>query len=436
MKIINKISLIISTGILLLMVSLFLIINTFYSSKAYASENYQYINDLSGTYVIKNYSTISTSYCLGINGCHVSREDFDAPEVNIYEMGKPAPAYQRFEFILDGIENGMAIYSITSNIDNDGRIDVVNGSFSEENTLHFYKRNGSNAQKWSVRTKDNGRTVQIFSSVHPEYFLANNGFGKCIITKSEKYATWELISTAGDIGLNSQTYMLDDKTKYDISGKTPVSRFLSPLEDESGFISDVVNFGVSGSGLEKKKYNNTLAISVPYTSKFAINTSFVYGNTDVHGEWERNRKIGMTNEDNIDVFWAIDTDDEEMSDSSGHEEEVGLGMYIIEKSDDGINWKNYIIKSFVSENREQDIFEIDGNLIAKGVYLRVSFLFEIYDRYFRINNSFSNNLISPDKFIWKNIREVSDTIYVCVDGFADDGFGSVTVNDLDFGSIN
>ena len=435
MKIINKISSIISTGILLLMVSIFLIINTFYSSKAYASEDYKYLNDLSGTYIIKNYSPLSVDYCLSIDGCHVSKDDFDAPGINIYELKKPAPAYQRFEFILEGIENGIAIYSITSNIDNDGRIDVVNGDFSEENTLHFYKRNGSNAQKWSVRTKDNGRTVQIFSSVHPEFFLANNGFGRCIITKSQNQSSWELISTAGDIGLNSQTYMLDDKTNYDISGKTPVSRFLSPLEDdESGIISDVVNFGVSGSGLEKKEYNNTLAISVPYTSKFYINTSFVYGNTDVHGEWERNREIGMTNEDKIDVFWAIDTDGCDMSDSSGHEEEVGLGMYIIEKSSDGINWENYIIKSFVSENRENDIFEIDGDLIAEGIYLRMSFLFEIYDRYIRFNNFISNKLISPDsdEFIWKNIREVSDTIYVCVDGFAEDGFGSVTVNDLDF----
>jgi hypothetical protein len=426
MKIINKISLIISTGILLLMVSIFLIINTFYSSKAYASEDYKYLNDLSGTYIIKNYSSLSDDdyYCLSIEESYVSREDFDAPGINIHELKKPAPAYQRFEFILDEIENGMAIYSITSNIDNDGRLDVINGSFTERNGLHFYHKNNSDAQKWSVRTKDNGKTVQIFSSVHPEFFLANNGFGKCIITTTQKQANWELISTAGNIGLNSQTYILDDKTDYDISGKEPVSRFLSPLDDGSGIISDVVNFGVSGAGLEKKEYNNTLAISVPYTSKFAINTSFVYGSIDENVKWERNRKVGVANAGGKERDWAIDTDDWKMYDSSGNGEEVGLGMYIIEKSDDGINWKNYIIKSFVSENREQDIFEIDGNLIAKGVYLRISFLFEIYAHWTVSKND--------NKYIWKNIREVSDPIFVCVDGFAEDGFGSVTVNDLDF----
>lgn len=390
---------------------------SFFSKNSKVVE-YVYVNDLCGLYSIVGFNANGKSYGLDINGGRAATNGGDVPTINVYEVGSPIQANQRFEFHFIEMKNGAAVYYITSALDNNGRIDVKNGIFAEGTEIQYFEFNNTSAQRWSVRTQNEGETYQIFCSDYPNYYLSYNSSNKCVLTTdaNDSKTQWDFNNVAGDFGINTRTYLLEDNIGYVFKPEDEKWRYLEP----SGSISDIINVGVSGDKIEKTTYNNVQAFAVNYNSKFYINTSFVYANS-AYPTWTKDRVLGST-----DKEWklSIDSYSFTMSNDSKDVCNVGTGLLVIEISEDNKNWKMYRGESFNSE-KDMDIWTLDSKLLTKGIYIRVSYLFEIYTEWKE-----GWWIFGSTKTAHKNVREVSDSFYVCVDGYGESDLGVVQVHNL------
>ncbi len=401
------------------------------SSNAYAAEGWEYLGDFNGVYSIVSYSSNGTDYGFDICGGNLSTADSNAPNLIVYAIGKPAQANHRFEFYYIEKKNGVPVYGITSCLDRQGRLDVKSGSFLEGTEIWYYEKNDSSAQRWVLRSKDGGKTVQIICADHMDFCIAYNSSKQLVLTKNKNDSKtfWKLKNIVGNYGVNMHTYVDDDNMGYRINSNNEVLRYLNPLDGNKGYISNVVNVGVRGQGLEKTTYNGTQAFAVPYSQKFYIDTNFVYSNS-VYGEWTRTKELGKAKCEGGNLPWCLSSDSYKFSSEKDGEKQVEVGLYIIEISDDNVNWRNYRIISFGTD-RNANQWEIDGSLLAKGTYVRISYLFEIYAYWTTWATEWYNHLLfgipigghNVDHYEWKNIREVSDSFYVCVDGFGENDLG-------------
>lgn len=149
-------------------------------------------------------------------------------------------------------------------------------------------------------------------------------------------------------------------------------------------------------------------------------------------------------EGNSDGGWTkyyLSDDSATFTDKSSTKK-VGIGMYAIEISDDNIKWQIYRTLSYGSE-KDTDLWEIDKDLLSKGVYVRISYMFEIYARWTVSvwKTEWYNHLLfgipigghyetETRTGNYQNIREMSDSFYVCVNGFGDTDLGVMKIHNL------
>lgn len=244
------------------------------------------------------------------------------------------------------------------------------------------------------------------------------------------------------IWFKHKNLIMDDNTGYN-STQNELSRYLSPLDNSAeSRISDIISVGVHGEGtqkIEKTKYNNVTAFRVPYSSKFFIDTSFNYANL-IYEDWTQNLPLGkMSNSGGSILNWMVSDDSYSIKTTSDNaEHSVGTGACIIELSTDNQEWDKYRLFKFTSK-KGNDIWELDGKRISKGVYVRVSYLWEIYTHWTTFERDWYNYLLfgipigghNVDHYEHKNVMEISDSFYVGVDGFSQgNDFGVISIENL------
>lgn len=409
----------------------------------YATENWTYMNDLSGSYTIQSADPNFKGKEFDIVGGATSTKDSNTPYLIVYDQSSVPQANHRFSFMPLEVVGGKTVYAITSAIDNNGRIDVQNGIFANNQPIWFYNQDGDSkgnaAQRWYVKTNDGGKTVQIELAADTQFVIGIgsaqiNGHNtiRLLTNTGANSSKWKLMPVAGDFGVNTRTYIMDDNSGYE-STADERWRFLSPLDDSSqSRISDIVSIGVHGDGVQKTKYNDIMAFSIPFDSKFYIDTSFNYSNS-IYANWTRNLPLGkMSNSGGTQLDWMLSSDTYTFQTTSdnGENHEVGLGAVVIELSDDNSTWEKYRMFSFTSD-MESDVWEISGFRVSSGVYVRVSYLFEIYCHWTTWQRDFLWWGHDVDHYEYKNVKEISDTFFVSVDGFSDGSdFGVISVKNL------
>ena len=408
--------------------------------EANAAGSWTYINDLSGTYYITSSSNKFSGKCIDIYDGKTSSSDNNAPKLLVYNVGNPVQANQRFVFSLLETKGDQAIYYITSSLDKNGRFDVKNGNFSDNTPIWFYGNFGegsskNSAQRWSVRTNDSGKTIQIVSADYPTFVVGINSVGDLVITSksSSSETKWNLNTICGTLGVNTKTYMMEDNIGYNYSSKNEKSRYLDPINSH-GYISNLINVGVYAEGIRKQSYKGTQAFSIPYTSRFYVDTSFVYSNK-IYSEWTQNLELGRMNSGGGYLSWHLSNDSWEFTTVKNNTKNVGIGLYAIETSEDNVQWNMHQIMPFNAENRIKERWEIDGELIKKGIYIRISYMFEIYAHWTEHVGwwIFGHD---EDRYEHKNIREVSDSFFVCVDGYGEKDLGVVTIKNKSINNGN
>ena len=388
------------------------------------ADMYEYVNDLSGIYKVISHVSDDVEYGLDIYGGHCSTTDDSSPAVQVHQIGNPAQANQRFEFHFVETVDDRAVYYITSCLDNNGRVSTKGGTIEDSNTIWYHGFTQDNAEKWCVRTSDDGDTFKICNAYHPELFLSYNADdNNCVLSNdpSDVKTNWQLKLIAGDYGINTKTYLLEDNVGYQFNSSNERWRYLEP-NGQTGCISDIINVGVSGEGIVKTTLDDVQTFAVPYDSKFYINTSFVYANS-VYSSWTQGKELGKASCDGGYLTWWVNDDSWQFNSlKDTFSKEVDYGLYGIEVSNDNKNWQFYRLLSFGTENN-LDYWEIDGDLIAGGIYVRVSFMFEI-------KTTWKEGwwIFASEKSAVKNVREVSDSFYVCADGFGEDDFGILTIS--------
>ena len=430
----NKIKLLILLCILLFASIIFFnVIN----NKIYAEENdtYEYVNDLSGDYTIESLkgSTANErkglSIGLGFGYDCVSDTGEEAPKLYIDDIDDVSYAYQRFTFIPTSINDGKMKYEITSCLDNNGRLCVLNNKFNNHNEIRFYDVINSEdtdvylrSREWYVLTKDGGKSFVIMNAISDSMVMESYNLDGldtcCIISLNETDSVlWNIVPVAGQIGLATKTYIMNDDIGYDITQGEEVSRFVEPTTRDNklysvGTLSKVLSVGVHGENIRKTTYEEMTAIAVNYNSNFYIDTSFIFANN--HEIWQEGKQFGLYK----DVSATLSYDAYCFENKKANK--VGLGLYILETSYDNINWE----KEYVSFDSElySDVWTISGEKVAKGVYVRLSFVYEM--KYKKYNND-----------NWTNNRETTGTFFVCVDGFSqaesdEDTLSPVTVHNL------
>ena len=412
------------------------------TSTAYAVENWTYLNDLAGSYTIQSADSSYSGKEFDVYGGATSTNDSNAPYIILYEASSIPQANHRFSFMPLEVVGGKTVYYITSAIDNNGRLDVQNGSFTNNQPIWFYNQNGDSmgnaAQRWYVKSNDGGKTVQIELAADTRFVMGVsstklNGYNtvRLLMNTGASITKWKLNSVAGDFGINTRTYIMDDNTGY-TSTANERWRYLSPLDNSSqSRISDIISIGVHGQGVKKTDYNNVIAFKVPYASKFYIDTGFNYANS-AYAAWERNLPLGkMTNSGGTTLNWMVSSDTYIFKTTSDNKEhEVGNGAVLIELSNDNKNWEKYRMFSFTSQ-KVFDTWEVNGSRLSNGVYVRVSYLFEIYCHWTTWKRDFLWWGHDVDHYEYKNVKEVSDTFFVGVDGFSNSAdFGILTVKNL------
>ncbi len=420
------------------------------ASTAYAVENWTYINDLAGNYTVQSvdssYSGKEFDVC---DGRTSTNDSSTAPFIILYGGSDIPTANHRFAFMPIEIVDGKMVYYITSPIDNNGRLDVQNGNFTDNQPIWFWNQNGgskdNNAQRWYVKTCDGGTTVQIELACNTRYVMGIGtlkiGSSPVVCLSSDKGSNktrWKLASVAGDFGVNTRTFiMTDDGTYSDMSGGNERWRYLDPLDNSGASrISGIISVGVHGSGVKRTSYNGVQAFSVPYLSRAYLDTGFNYANS-AYSQWEQNLAIGkMANSSGTVLNWMVSSDSATMQTVDGKSNTIGTGSILIELSDDNSTWTKHRMFPFTSQQKV-DVWEIAG--LASGKYVRVSYLFEIYTHWTTFERNWYNYLLfgipigghDVDHYEYKNVREVSDTFYIAVDGFAaGDDFGVISIKSL------
>lgn len=425
------------------------------SSAVSAEEDWTYVNDLSGNYTIQSvYSTYAGKELDVYGGNMASNNTATAPYIIIYDGSSTPQANHRFTFVPVEMVDGKMVYYITSVIDNSGRLDVQNGNFIEDQPIWFWyeeeSRKANNAQRWYVRTCDNGKTVQIELAFDARYVMGVGNETKdshpvvCLSSNTDSDKTkWRLVPVAGDFGVNTHSYIMADNIGYsEITSKNERQRFLSPLDNSSSSrISDILSVGVEGEGINRVMYNGVQAFSVPFSTKVYLATAFNYANS-LYAQWERNLPIGkMANSSGTVMDWMVSSDSATMqtvADGKVNTNTVGVGSVLIEISSDNVKWEKYRMLAFTS-NMKVDKWEIDGEILSSGKYIRVSYLFEIYAHWQTFEREWFNYLLFGipigghyvDHYEYKNVCEMSDTFFIAVDGFsAGDDFGVVAVKNM------
>lgn len=412
------------------------------TSTAHAIENWTYLNDLSGSYTIQSADSNFLEKEFDIYGGATSTNDSNAPQIILYEASNPPQANHRFSFMPLEVIGGKTVYYITSAIDNNGRLDVQNGTFINNQPIWFYNQNDDSmnnaAQRWFVKTNDGGKTVQIELAADTRYVMGIssiklNGYNTVrLVTNTESSSTmWKLNPIVGDFGLNTRTYVMDDNTGY-ASTANERWRYLSPLDNfNQSRISDIISVGIHGQGIKKTIYNGVTAFSVPYSSCFYLDTSFNFANP-IYEDWTQNLPLGKAaNSNGTYLDWMLSSDTyifKTTSDNTEHE--VGIGSILIELSSDNKTWEKYRMFSFTSSNKA-DTWEMDGEKLSSGVYVRVSYLFEIYCHWTTWKRDFLWWGHDEDHYEYKNVKEVAETFFVGVDGFSNGpDLGVVSVKNL------
>ena len=145
------------------------------TSTVRAIENWTYLNDLAGSYTIQSADSNFLEKEFDIYGGATSTNDSNAPQIILYEASNPPQANHRFSFMPLEVIGGKTVYYITSAIDNNGRLDVQNGTFANNQPIWFYNQNDDSmnnaAQRWFVKTNDGGKTVQIELAADTRYVM-------------------------------------------------------------------------------------------------------------------------------------------------------------------------------------------------------------------------------------------------------------------------
>lgn len=436
----------------LLLFSLTLLGVTANTATASAEEKWTYINDLAGNFTIQSVDANHSGKEFDVYGGKTSTNDSStAPYIILTGASSTPQANHRFTFMPIEMVSGRMVYYITSVIDNNGRLDVKGGNFAANQPIWFWNQNGSskdnNAQRWFVKTCDDGQTVQIELAYDTKYAMGIGTAKKdtytvvCLSTdKGTNKTRWKLAPVVGDFGVNTSTYIMADNTDY--AGMTSANehwRYLDPLDtSENSRISDIISIGVHGKGVEQTSYNGVQAFSVPYSSRVYLDTGFNYANS-TYSQWERNLALGkMANSGGKVLNWMVSSDSATMQTSDGEKHTIGTGSVLIELSTDNSVWTKYRMFPFAS-NQKSDVWEINGSLLSSGRYVRVSYLFEIYTHWTTYEREWYNYLLfgipigghDVDHYEYKNVREVSDTFYIAVDGFSEgDDFGVISVKNM------
>lgn len=438
--------------IFLLLFSLMLLGMIVSSTTASAEQEWTYINDLAGNFSIQSMDPDHLDDEFDVYGWKVSTNNSStAPYIILTKPSSTTQANHRFIFMPIEMVSGKMVYYITAATDNDGRLDVQNGNFIENQPIWFWTQNGNtkdnNAQRWYVRTNDGGKTVQIELAYNTKYAMGVGTAQKdaysvvCLSTDKDLNKTkWKLTPVAGDFGINTHTYIMADNTDYaGITSANECCRYLNPLDNyDNTRISDTISVGIRGEGVEKTLYNEVQAFSVPYSSKVYLDTSFNYANS-VYSQWEQNLTLGkMPNSNGTELNWMLSSDTATMQTFDGEIYNIGIGSVLIELSSDNSVWTKYRMFPFTSKQKS-DVWEINGSLLSSGRYVRVSYLFEIYTHWTTFERDWYNYLLFGipigghvvDHYEYKNVREMSDTFYIAVDGFSNGpDFGVVSVHNI------
>lgn len=422
-------------SILVIFVFLFIFLS-FVWNKTYAAEdNTQYMNDLSGAYTIEY---ASTNFEEGYYMDMFEESPISEREPNIVlnkNTGIPL-ASQRFSFVPTKLIDGkIQAYEITSCVDKNGILyrtkDTENSYYIKfcNREQHKNDTDYSLNSQWVVATYDGGNTYKIMNPYFPIQIgiISDSDYGYyyCDTEQviSNNTTAWKINPVAGNLGIDTKIYRINDDLNYDITKGIEVNRIVEPFRDiygnlfRSGRMSNIFNIGVKGENVRKTTYNNLNAFAVNYDSNFSLETQFVYRN-DSYLKWQEGLSLGEYN--NSDA--TLSKDSFEYNDKSSNK--VGLGIFILETSYDNENWDAYC-KAFGSD-LEYDEWEIAGEKIEKGIYIRFSFAYEI-----KYKKGGSN--------AWLNVRETTDTFFVCADGFAEEEYNSlspVMVNNLSLGNKN
>lgn len=414
-------------------------------ASAMVDDGYRYLNDLAGAYSIYSTSVGLENKVFDICGGYMSATGDDAPYIILYDSAPIAQANHRFSFMPVGLEDGKMTYEISSVVDKEGRLDPLNSSVSEYSPITFATRNNNASQRWYARSNDGGSTIELVSYANPSLVVGTangekDGFPYICLTSAEDSpeTKWKIASVAGDYGLNSKTYIVEDNTGY-ASRSVEASRYLSPLDDNaSSRISGIVSVGVHGDRISKTTYGDVPAFSVPYDSEFYVDTSFNYANS-IYAAWQCGLPLGKrANSGGSVMNWYLGNDSYTFTTLDSEEKAVGTGAILIETSSDNVNWDRRAFYSFNSE-KASDTWSLDGALISNGVYIRVSYLFEIYCVWTTFEREWYNYLLfgipigghDEEHREYKNIIEVSDTFFVGVDGFSEaEDFGVIQIENL------
>ncbi len=365
------------TGLLLL-VFMVLIISLLISSYKFnkvnidtvdaATEEWTYLNDLAGVYKIRTKNpTYGEWRGFDIQYGQYSNNS-DAPRLMLWFVDDTSPN-RLFQFVPIEMINGKMVYYITSPFDNDGRIDVKDGYFSENQPIWFWKVEGSsrynNAQRWCVKTNDGGTTVQIELACDSRFVLSSKASNDLVTlseNKDSSVSLWRLENIAGDYGINTHTYLMNDNIGYS-NFNNEKSRFLEPLKSGNSYVSDIISVGVRGDNIKKTTYNGVQAFSIRYDSNFYIYTSFVYSGL----KWENYMPLGPApNSKGKMQDWKLSNDTYSFKDVNGNENQVQQGLLSIEISKDNYNWQKYRMINFTSSlSKDELLLRLDTLKINK-----------------------------------------------------------------------
>lgn len=209
-------------------------------------------------------------------------------------------------------------------------------------------------------------------------------------------------------------YMLDDNTGYDFSGKSETDSCFSNYKN---FIS----LSMNGNGVSKKSYSSNLAYAVPYW-----NDSAYLEISPVSANWKTDMDLGTAKRsDGTQCSWKVSNDTYQFtSTSDGEKHTVQNGLLVMETSDDGNTWQKYQMINFPAGQTTHK-WNLSSDMLISGKYLRISFMFEAYTTW-----KTGWWIFSSSHTEYKNIIEVSDPFFVCVNGFGTDDFGVATIKNL------
>ena len=381
---------------------LFLVV---YATKVKAATKASYKN-MNGnvTYCLNTVSATypSSYYFLGIKGeqCATNSENVLIDREYEYDYYNSPSANIRFIFEYHyNTLDGNPIYKIVSPLDMEGCITVKNTTVSVNNPVYYMLKDDSKNeyQNWLVKDCGNDK-YQIVLEKHQDYALAYDD-GKCFINKTTYANTYFNFVKVLNTNYEIKTILTRCDSDYEFDNSNATSRILNPLrETGTGRISKMFSIGINA---EKTYYNGVDAFYVNPTlnDKIIIKINGTYSKGKYYSEDDI--IYGMSN----GYTYVLNNDDNTILGKR-----IGKGGFLIETSDDNINFTKYLFNNYESYDLT-DEYTLSSNILSSGKYIRISYLFQLKAGGERLN-----------------ICEASDTFYVCYNGFGENDFGVISIN--------